>query len=413
MQGKRPFCNVRRALLFPMILICYQNTLIAKTIPDLNKTEVISAIKLHAAQGDPDSQYLLGILYTTGEVLPKNIATARSWLRKAAEQGDPRAQNCLGLLFDPSWYGTNTPENVAEAARWYRRAASQSYESARYNLNVMKKKRLIADAEPPELLLQRAGLKVNAASSSAPEPARKSSAQIFQEVAPAVVEIIGDGNYGSGVIVGSLRWTNEQRYLITLPGQNIETEFSFQSNTGKTQTPLGKGEYLVVFTNYHVLEGNKDFFLGVGSDKEGETQRKLTPEGACLPVDGGLDLALLFVPFDKNLVEPTPKINFAEIYSSQERPPKGSTVYAVGNPERFVRSISQGLFSGIRDDGLQFNASISHGSSGGALVDESGRLIGLVTAFSGLKESQNLNFAIPYTELMKMLKGTGIRCFSQ
>jgi len=42
---------------------------------------------------------------------------------------------------------------------------------------------------------------------------------------------------------------------------------------------------------------------------------------------------------------------------------------------------------------LQFTAPISSGSSGGALLDMFGRLVGLITA--GFDKGQNLNLAVP------------------
>jgi len=77
----------------------------------------------------------------------------------------------------------------------------------------------------------------------------------------------------------------------------------------------------------------------------------------------------------------------------------GMRVYAVGAPRRLEQTISDGLLSALRrgDAGelqlVQTSAPISPGSSGGGLFDAHGRLIGITT--SGLKESQNLNFAMP------------------
>jgi len=59
--------------------------------------------------------------------------------------------------------------------------------------------------------------------------------------------------------------------------------------------------------------------------------------------------------------------------------------------------LSSGLISSIRSaDGFrvfQFTAAISPGSSGGALLDDSGSFIGL--AFASFRDGQNLNLAIP------------------
>ena len=54
------------------------------------KTAEIDALRERAEQGDADSQYTLGFLYATGEVVAQDDAAALHWLRLAAEQGDSR-----------------------------------------------------------------------------------------------------------------------------------------------------------------------------------------------------------------------------------------------------------------------------------------------------------------------------------
>jgi serine protease Do len=75
----------------------------------------------------------------------------------------------------------------------------------------------------------------------------------------------------------------------------------------------------------------------------------------------------------------------------------GETVYAIGNPARLERTLSNGLLSGKRviEDRryLQTTAAISHGSSGGGLFDTRGNLVGITTMT--LRGTQNINFAIP------------------
>lgn len=79
----------------------------------------------------------------------------------------------------------------------------------------------------------------------------------------------------------------------------------------------------------------------------------------------------------------------------------GQPAYTVGHPKGLDLTMAAGLVSSIRrnDAGqlvlLQTSAAISGGSSGGALFNERGELLGLTTLgiFGG--DSQNLNFAIP------------------
>jgi hypothetical protein len=76
----------------------------------------------------------------------------------------------------------------------------------------------------------------------------------------------------------------------------------------------------------------------------------------------------------------------------------GQRVFAIGAPQGLELTLSDGLVSSLReiDDGkpplIQTTAPISPGSSGGALFDEQGRLVGITTFnFRG----QQLNFAVP------------------
>ena len=87
----------------------------------------------------------------------------------------------------------------------------------------------------------------------------------------------------------------------------------------------------------------------------------------------------------------------AVVKGSTGRLKVGLRVYAIGAPQGLELTLSEGIISSLRsvDSGqyLQITAPVSHGSSGGGLFDEEGRLIGLPT-FS-LVEGQQLNFAVP------------------
>jgi S1-C subfamily serine protease len=81
----------------------------------------------------------------------------------------------------------------------------------------------------------------------------------------------------------------------------------------------------------------------------------------------------------------------------------GESVYAIGNPGRLDRTLSDGLVSGKREIGqvrfVQTTAPISPGSSGGGLFDARGNLVA-ITSMS-LKGAQNINFAIPAEDYWK------------
>jgi hypothetical protein len=81
----------------------------------------------------------------------------------------------------------------------------------------------------------------------------------------------------------------------------------------------------------------------------------------------------------------------------------GERVFTVGSPRGLEHTLGDGLVSGLRTTKsgryVQTNAPISPGSSGGALFDEAGNLVGITTFM--LKESQALNFAIAAEDFWK------------
>lgn len=84
----------------------------------------------------------------------------------------------------------------------------------------------------------------------------------------------------------------------------------------------------------------------------------------------------------------------------------GDKIYTIGNPLGLEDTMSDGLISSkSREVGgatyVQISAPISHGSSGGVLVNEKAEVIGITSA--GIDEGQNLNFAIPINLLKTLL----------
>jgi len=78
----------------------------------------------------------------------------------------------------------------------------------------------------------------------------------------------------------------------------------------------------------------------------------------------------------------------------------GAKVYALGSPLGLDDTFSDGMISNANRvvDGvtyIQISAPISHGSSGGALINKYGEVIGICSA--GFIDGQNLNLALPIT----------------
>lgn len=87
-----------------------------------------------AEQGSAAAQNNLGLMYDTGQGVPRDDATAVEWYRKAAERGYAVAQSNLGFMYDT---GQGVPQDDATAVEWFRKAAEQGDAEAQHNLGVM------------------------------------------------------------------------------------------------------------------------------------------------------------------------------------------------------------------------------------------------------------------------------------
>jgi S1-C subfamily serine protease len=72
----------------------------------------------------------------------------------------------------------------------------------------------------------------------------------------------------------------------------------------------------------------------------------------------------------------------------------GSRVFAIGSPLKLNNTVTAGVVSGFRGDYVQTNAEIYPGNSGGPLIDEDGRAIGVNTMKQITENFEGLGFAI-------------------
>lgn len=87
-----------------------------------------------AAEGHVRSQFMMGTIYEQGLGVPKDLAAAARWYRKAGEGGNDSAQYNLGILYQ---FGRGVPKDAAKAAHWLRLAADQGHERAQNSLSTL------------------------------------------------------------------------------------------------------------------------------------------------------------------------------------------------------------------------------------------------------------------------------------
>ena len=183
----------------------------------------------------------------------------------------------------------------------------------------------------------------------------------------------------------------------------VDRGITIEKGLGRADRMIGSGFFIdksgFLITNYHVIQSEVD------PEYEGFSRVYVKPAGNTsvrIPAkvigwDPIFDLALL-------KTEITPEVSF--VLGSSEDLNLGSRIYAIGSPAGLEQTLTSGIVS-AKDrrflslgSVLQIDAPVNHGSSGGPIIDEAGRVQAIV--FAGLERQEGLNFAIP-VELLKLI----------
>lgn len=133
-------------------------------------------------------------------------------------------------------------------------------------------------------------------------------------------------------------------------------------------------------SNYHVFQGTS----------KGAEQIKLANDDQAYSVAEVIhsDANEDFIIFRVNVSN----TNFIPI--AKYKPQVGEKVYAIGSPMGLENTFSSGEVSQWRDTNLmQISALIDHGSSGGALINEYGEVVGITSGTFADGSQANLNYA--------------------
>lgn len=142
-----------------------------------------------------------------------------------------------------------------------------------------------------------------------------------------------------------------------------------------------------ILTNYHVIQGARRIRISSYGGNMTEARVK--------DFNADKDIALLKAD-----------VSGAYLTLSSSLPKQGERVIAISNPRGFQGTVSDGIVSAYRRDNggnlwMQFTAPVSPGSSGGALFNMQGEVVGMPTMLR--TDGQNLNFAVPSTVLKEFL----------
>ncbi len=422
-----------------------------------DEAESVKWYRKAADQKYSEAQYMLGLCYDTGRGVGKDEVEAVKWFRKAAEQNDSQAQVNLGVRYAE---GQGVSKDAVEAVKWFRKAAEQNVAKAQYNLGfcygngqgvamdeVEAVKWYRKAAEQDEALAQSSlgfcyanGQGVAKDEAEAVKWYRKAAEQ---DEALAQCRLGLCYALGQGVVkdyVAAYEWAllavaqneevaNAVKGLVSVlegrmspeqitEGQKLARDFRPRKvpSTGIGSPGVGAAEtrpessgtgffitedgYLI--TNEHVA--------GNGAMVRLVTSAGLIP-AKIVKVDAANDLALLKA-----------EGRFAALPVVASRGVRlGGTVATVGFPniglQGFAPKLAKGeiaSLSGAADDARYFQISVpvQPGNSGGALVDERGNVVGVVSAklsaSAALKATgalpENVNYAIKSSYLLSFLE---------
>lgn len=153
---------------------------------------------------------------------------------------------------------------------------------------------------------------------------------------------------------------------------------------------VGRDGYIL--TNNHVASGGQFYSVRI------EDEEEVYATDEVIKYNQVLDLAVIRI---NRTLSPLP------VYKGRKELVRGQKVVAIGSPLGLFNSVSNGIISGFRKldgvDMIQFTAPISHGSSGGAVLNMFGEVIGISTA--GIDSGQNINLAVGYESINQFIKG--------
>ncbi len=406
--------------------------------------------KAKAEHGDAEAQCVLGFDYQFGRGVAQDIAEAMKWYRKAADQDYAGAQLNLGVCF---FYGVGIEKDEKEAVKWYRKAANQGFVSAQFSIGLcyeqgkgvkqdyaeaVKWYRKAADQDFVAAqfnigLCYHEGNGVTKDYAEAAKWYRKAAEQGFAVAQHALGVCYGSGEGVPKDYVVAYKWFNlasaqgdetarvdldlTERFMTAeqiAEGQKLSREFrprlkritSQEGILDLTPRASGTGFFITadgfLVTNEHVV-------------RDAAQVRLVTSAGLIsakvVKVDAANDLALLKA-----------EGRFAALPVAASRGVKlGGTVATVGFPniglQGFAPKLAKGeiaSLSGAGDDARYFQISVpvQPGNSGGALVDERGNVVGVVSAKLSARAAlassgalpENVNYAVKSSYLLSFLE---------
>jgi TPR repeat protein len=382
---------------------------------------------LAAAQGgDVIAQYGTALYLELGSGVPKDIAGALRWYRRSADADYAPAINNLGLMHER---GVGTTQNYAEALALYRRAADRGNAAAQNNLGAMllEGRGIAANATDAGLWYAKAAVQGNATAQAnlaslhlSGRGVPRDDVRAYFWLTLAAARASGDQatKFAEQRDTAAKRLSAETVTRVQAAakdwkvGSGANAVDGLASGGAERTTGNGTGFFVSrgghVLTNVHVVENCRNLAVKPPNDAARKAE--------IVALDKANDLALLKTEMGRADVA----VFRAGAYVRQ-----GDGVVAFGYPLATALASEGNLttgavtaLAGMRDDSrmIQISAPIQPGNSGGAVLDMSGHVVGIVVSkLNALRVAQatgdvpqNVNFAIKTTVARSFLEANGV-----
>lgn len=385
---------------------------------DKDLAEALKWWRKSAEHGLRSAQWSLGNCFANGQGVAKDDAEAVKWWQLAANQGDNRAQLNLG---DALLHGHGVERDANQAIKWFRKSANQGNSMAEYELGFCYKE---GDGVVKDYVAAVAWFR-KAANHDLASAQRtmaeccingEGTTEDFVEGYKWLLLAAGHGDESAKLTAGGMELTLSKEQVAA--GQALAREFTRRRDSQLNgdnmntdgfpvlPTATGTGFFITqdgyLISNFHVI-------------KDARQIRLVTKLGLVvaevIKVDAANDLALLKT---KGTFSALPIISSRSVRL-------GSMVSTVGFPNVSLQGFSPKLakgeiasLAGAQDDPrfFQISVPIQPGNSGGALVDELGNVIGVVSAKLDSATAvvttgalpENVNYAVKSSLVLNLLE---------
>jgi TPR repeat protein len=332
------------------------------------------------------SQIALGKLYAEGRGVRLDGFEAIKWYQKAADGGSVDALVGIAEVWS---FGKGVPENTSEAVKWYKQAAQKGNAVSKFNLGVFYSK---GEGMPLDYVEAYKWYNLAAANGYGKATELRNSLALLmtrEQIAAAqqrASDFLAKKQLDSGRSIGG----NSTAPDSSSPDPKASGSGFFITEDG----------YLL--TNAHVVDEATRLTVRTSLG---------TFPASLVKADSVNDIAVLKVPgrFHPMSIIPSRTVKL------------GDVVFTIGFPNPQLQGIEPKLtdgkissLAGAQDDARQFQISVAvqPGNSGGALVNATGNVVGIVAArlsdSAALKTSgalpQNVNYAIKSSYVLSLLE---------